>query len=68
MAGRDFNAHDTPESPNVAIVNQTMAKKFFAGRESHRQAVSRGGRQQIGPLGRDHRRGEGCEIRIAAGG
>jgi predicted permease len=31
LAGRDFNAHDTPESPKVAIVNQTVAKKFFAG-------------------------------------
>jgi predicted permease len=31
IAGRDFNAHDTPGSPKVAIVNQTMAKKFFAG-------------------------------------
>jgi putative ABC transport system permease protein len=31
VAGRDFNAHDTPGSPKVAIVNQTMAKKFFAG-------------------------------------
>jgi predicted permease len=33
LAGRDFNAHDTPESPRVAIVNQAMARKFF-GRES----------------------------------
>jgi predicted permease len=31
VAGRDFNAHDTPGSPKVAIVNQGMAKKFFAG-------------------------------------
>ncbi len=31
LAGRDFNAHDTPESPKVVIVNQTMAKKFFGG-------------------------------------
>jgi putative ABC transport system permease protein len=31
LAGRDFNAHDTFESPKVAIVNQTMAKKFFSG-------------------------------------
>jgi putative ABC transport system permease protein len=31
IAGRDFDAHDTPESPKVAIVNQTMVKKFFAG-------------------------------------
>jgi putative ABC transport system permease protein len=32
LAGRDFNALDTLESPKVAIVNQAMAKKFFAGR------------------------------------
>jgi putative ABC transport system permease protein len=31
VAGRDFDTHDTPQSPKVAIVNQTMAKKFFAG-------------------------------------
>ena len=31
VAGRDFNAHDTPQSPKVAVINQTMAKKFFAG-------------------------------------
>ena len=31
LAGRDFNSHDTLQSPQVAIVNQTMAKKFFAG-------------------------------------
>jgi len=31
VMGRDFDAHDTPGSPKVAIVNQSMAKKFFAG-------------------------------------
>jgi putative ABC transport system permease protein len=31
LAGRDFDAHDTLHSPQVAIVNQTLAKKFFAG-------------------------------------
>jgi putative ABC transport system permease protein len=31
IAGRDFNTHDTAESPKVAIVNQTAAKKFFGG-------------------------------------
>jgi putative ABC transport system permease protein len=31
VAGRDFNSHDTPESPKVAIVNETVARKFFAG-------------------------------------
>jgi putative ABC transport system permease protein len=30
LAGRDFNAHDTLHSPQVAIVNQTLARKFFA--------------------------------------
>lgn len=34
LAGRDFNAHDTFESPKVAIVNQTMVKKFFSGQNS----------------------------------
>jgi putative ABC transport system permease protein len=31
LAGRDFNVHDTKESPDVAIINQAMASKFFAG-------------------------------------
>jgi predicted permease len=31
VAVRDFDSHDTPASPAVAIVNQTMAKQFFRG-------------------------------------
>ncbi len=31
VAGRDFSANDKPESPAVAVVNQTMVEKFFAG-------------------------------------
>jgi putative ABC transport system permease protein len=31
LAGRDFNSHDTPESSKVAVVNQTIVNKFFAG-------------------------------------
>lgn len=31
LAGRDFSAHDTKESPAVALINQAMARKFFAG-------------------------------------
>jgi len=31
LAGRDFNAHDTLQSLQVVIVNQTLARKFFAG-------------------------------------
>jgi len=29
VAGRDFNQHDTPQSPTVAIVNETFVKRYF---------------------------------------
>ncbi|OLD45004.1 MAG: hypothetical protein AUI63_05995 [Gemmatimonadetes bacterium 13_1_40CM_2_60_3] len=29
LAGRDFNSGDTKTSPSVAIVNQTLARRFF---------------------------------------
>ena len=29
LAGRDFNAGDTERSPKVAIINQSLARKFF---------------------------------------
>ena len=29
LKGRDFDGHDTAGSPQVAIVNQTLARKFF---------------------------------------
>jgi|SRR5579859_7281 len=31
LAGRNFSATDTKASPRVAIINQTMARKFFRG-------------------------------------
>ncbi len=31
-AGRDFGANDTHDSPKVAIVNESMQKKFFDGK------------------------------------
>jgi putative ABC transport system permease protein len=31
VAGRDFNEHDTPSSPEVAIVNQEFCRKFLNG-------------------------------------
>jgi putative ABC transport system permease protein len=31
LAGRDFNDHDTLDSPRVAVVTQTFANKFFPG-------------------------------------
>ena len=29
VAGRDFDQHDTPQSPPVAIVNETFVKRYF---------------------------------------
>jgi predicted permease len=29
LTGRDFSAQDTPDSPPVAIINQTMARHYF---------------------------------------
>jgi putative ABC transport system permease protein len=31
MAGRNFNAADTAKAPKVAVINQTLARRFFAG-------------------------------------
>lgn len=31
LAGRDFNDSDRPDSPRVAIVNETFARQFFQG-------------------------------------
>jgi putative ABC transport system permease protein len=33
LAGRDFNEHDTANSPKVAVVNQSFVKKFSDGRD-----------------------------------
>ena len=42
LAGRDFDAHDTPQAPLVAVVNEAMAKRFFG---SAREAVGKTFRQ-----------------------
>ena len=39
VAGRDFTPRDTAESPRVAIVNETFARKYFAGRNPVGQRV-----------------------------
>src|SRR5215469_3242469 len=31
LAGRTFNERDTDRAPSVAVINQTMAKRFFPG-------------------------------------
>ncbi|HUB80290.1 MAG TPA: ABC transporter permease [Bryobacteraceae bacterium] len=38
LAGRDFDAHDTPQAPLVAVINESMASKFFG---SPRDAVGK---------------------------
>ena len=42
VAGRDFDAHDTLQAPLVAVVNESMANKFFG---SPRDAVGKTFRQ-----------------------
>ena len=32
LAGRSFSAADTKNAPKVAVINETMARRFFAGR------------------------------------
>ena len=56
IAGRDFNTHDTPESPKVAIVNQTMAKKYFAGQNPIGKRYRAEEGNKMGVLDRNRRR------------
>jgi predicted permease len=43
LAGREFTELDTPERPDVAIVNETLARRYFAGRDPI------GGHIRVGP-------------------
>jgi predicted permease len=40
LAGRDFSARDDGAAPRVAIINETMAKHFFADRDPIGQQMS----------------------------
>lgn len=46
LDGRDFNEHDTVQSPKVAIVNETFAARFFPGT----RAIGRTYRVTGGPV------------------
>ena len=46
VTGRDFAPHDTRQSPHVAIVSESFAKKFFPGRSAIGQSF-----QVEGPVG-----------------
>jgi putative ABC transport system permease protein len=39
LRGRDFNREDTPDSPRVAIVNQSMVNKFWSGKDPIGKAI-----------------------------
>ena len=43
VEGRFFNDGDTADSPPVVVVDQYMAKKYFAGRSALGQQIQRGG-------------------------
>lgn len=49
VAGRDFDPRDTKQSAAVAIVNETAAREFFAGRDAVGRTFHRRG--QDGPIG-----------------
>lgn len=52
VEGRFFTASDTPTSEPVAVVNQTLARRFFPGQSAiGREVLS--SPAQIGPLGRN---------------
>ena len=39
VSGRDFTERDVKNAPRVAVINETMAKYFFNGSQSHRSAL-----------------------------
>jgi putative ABC transport system permease protein len=41
LRGRNFNERDLPDSPSVVIINQTMADKFWPGRDPIGQIIRR---------------------------
>ncbi|HEV7990607.1 MAG TPA: ABC transporter permease [Gemmatimonadaceae bacterium] len=43
LAGRDFDAHDVAGAPEVAVVNEAVARKFFRGANPVGQRIGIGG-------------------------
>ncbi len=48
IAGRDFNQHDTLHAPLVAVINESMARKFFGNPLSAVGRTFRNGSNQAG--------------------
>ncbi len=59
LQGRGFSAADTPESPGVAIVNETFARRFFPGESALGKVVHQRGPEgpafQIVGVSADHK-------------
>ena len=54
VAGREFSELDTPERPDVTIVNETLARRYFAGRDPIGGRIRLGAREvQIVGVARD---------------
>jgi putative ABC transport system permease protein len=43
LKGRDFSEQDLPSAPNVAIINETLARQFFPGQDPIGQRFQWGG-------------------------
>jgi predicted permease len=48
LAGRDFDQSDRPDSPPVAVVNETLARKFFGGLDPLGRRMGIGGGNESG--------------------
>ena len=62
VSGRFFDATDTPDGPQVIIINQTLAKEYFPGEDPVGQRVRVGGpnrplRTIVGVVGDVHHQG-----------
>jgi predicted permease len=54
LAGREFSELDTPDRPDVTIVNETLARRYFAGRDPIGGRIRVGGRElQVVGVARD---------------
>jgi putative ABC transport system permease protein len=51
LKGRDFSEQDVPDAPNVAVINETMARKFFPGQDPVGQRFQWGGRTYFTVIG-----------------
>jgi predicted permease len=49
LSGREFGALDQPQSPSVVIINETLARRFFSGRNPVGLHIQLGAGAKLGP-------------------